>query len=248
MATARCKGHAEVIVNGKFAQFGGRMMTSVSDMILAAIRRGLFAKGAGAAGRGHGAGRPSAAAPAAARLPRRPSAPPVVAKEFNALALLWALITQFLCRPVWPQGLSRCTMPRRHDQPTPDGLRERLFKAGYIADEDLASLIWMGLTLERPLLLEGAAGVGKTAIAGACARALGRPLLRLQCYEGLDLSQAVYEWNYSRQLLEIRLAEARPGRPRGAARQPFFRSLFAGAPPAAGDPLAPALRPADRRD
>lgn len=94
---------------------------------------------------------------------------------------------------------------------TPDGLRERLFKAGYIADEDLASLLWMGLSLERPLLLEGEAGVGKTAIAGACARALGRPLLRLQCYEGLDLSQAVYEWNYSRQLLEIRLAEAGQG-------------------------------------
>jgi MoxR-like ATPase len=65
----------------------------------------------------------------------------------------------------------------------------------------------MGLTLERPLLLEGSAGVGKTALASACARVLGRPLLRLQCYEGLDLSQAVYEWNYSRQLLEIRLAE-----------------------------------------
>ncbi len=91
---------------------------------------------------------------------------------------------------------------------TPEGLRERLFNAGYIADEDLASLLWMGLTLERPLLIEGEAGVGKTAIAGACAKALARPLLRLQCYEGLDLSQAVYEWNYSRQLLEIRLAEA----------------------------------------
>lgn len=94
---------------------------------------------------------------------------------------------------------------------SPQGLRERLYRAGYIADEDLASLVWMGLTLERPLLLEGEAGVGKTAIAAACARALGRPLLRLQCYEGLDLNQAVYEWNYSRQLLEIRLAEAGPG-------------------------------------
>ena len=93
-------------------------------------------------------------------------------------------------------------------QPTAEGLRERLFHAGYIADEDVASLIWMGLTLDRPLLIEGEAGVGKTAIAGACSRALARPLLRLQCYEGLDLSQAVYEWNYSRQLLEIRLAEA----------------------------------------
>lgn len=108
---------------------------------------------------------------------------------------------------------------------TPDGLRERLFKAGYIADEELASLIWMGLTLERPLLLEGAAGVGKTAIAGACARALGRPLLRLQCYEGLDLSQSVYEWNYSRQLLEIRLAEAGQG-DRSALRDNLFSEAF----------------------
>ena len=70
------------------------------------------------------------------------------------------------------------------DTASPQGLRERLFQAGYIADEDLASLVWMGLSLERPLLLEGEAGVGKTAIASACAQALGRPLLRLQCYEG----------------------------------------------------------------
>jgi MoxR-like ATPase len=91
---------------------------------------------------------------------------------------------------------------------TPDRLRELLFAAGYIADEEVANLLWLALTLERPLLIEGEAGVGKTAIAPACAKALTRPLLRLQCYEGLDLSQAVYEWNYSRQLLEIRLAEA----------------------------------------
>jgi len=90
-------------------------------------------------------------------------------------------------------------------------LREQLFGAGYIADEDVASLVWMALSLERPMLIEGEAGVGKTAIAAACARALGRPLLRLQCYEGLDLGQAVYEWNYSRQLLEIRLTEAGAG-------------------------------------
>jgi len=109
--------------------------------------------------------------------------------------------------------------------PTPEGLREQLFKAGYIADEDLASLVWMGLALERPLLLEGEAGVGKTAIASACARALNRPLLRLQCYEGLDLSQAVYEWNYSRQLLEIRLAEAGQG-DRAALRDDLFSEAF----------------------
>ena len=108
---------------------------------------------------------------------------------------------------------------------SPEGLREQLFKAGYIADEDLASLVWMGLALERPLLLEGEAGVGKTAIAAACARALNRPLLRLQCYEGLDLSQAVYEWNYSRQLLEIRLAEAGQGE-RATLRENLFSEAF----------------------
>lgn len=108
---------------------------------------------------------------------------------------------------------------------SPQGLRERLYQAGYIADEDLASLVWMGLTLERPLLLEGEAGVGKTALAAACAKALGRSLLRLQCYEGLDLSQAVYEWNYSRQLLEIRLAEAGQG-DRGQLRENLFSEAF----------------------
>ena len=108
---------------------------------------------------------------------------------------------------------------------SPEGLRERLHQSGYIADEDLASLVWMGLKLERPLLLEGEAGVGKTAVASACARALGRPLLRLQCYEGLDLSQSVYEWNYSRQLLEIRLAEAGQG-DRAALRDNLFSEEF----------------------
>ena len=111
--------------------------------------------------------------------------------------------------------------------PSPQGLREQLFGAGYIADEDVASLVWMALSLERPMLIEGEAGVGKTAIAAACARALGRPLLRLQCYEGLDLGQAVYEWNYSRQLLEIRLTEAGSGsaaKSEGSSAQEALRS------------------------
>ena len=110
--------------------------------------------------------------------------------------------------------------------PSPQGLREKLFTAGYIADEDVASLIWMALSLERPVLLEGEAGVGKTAVAAACARALGRPLLRLQCYEGLDLGQAVYEWNYSRQLLEIRLSEASGGTDKQALRGNLFSEEF----------------------
>lgn len=108
---------------------------------------------------------------------------------------------------------------------SPEGLREQLFKADYIVDEDVASLVWMSLALERPILLEGEAGVGKTALASACARALNRPLLRLQCYEGLDLNQAVYEWNYSRQLLEIRLTEAGQG-DRTALRDNLFSEDF----------------------
>jgi MoxR-like ATPase len=78
----------------------------------------------------------------------------------------------------------------------------------YLADTPLATTTYLSLKLQRPLLLEGEAGTGKTQIAKTLAEALGRPLVRLQCYEGLDVSQAVYEWNYPRQLIEIRLAEA----------------------------------------
>jgi MoxR-like ATPase len=86
-------------------------------------------------------------------------------------------------------------------------LRERLYQAGYIADEALATTLWLAGELQRPLLLEGDAGVGKTALALALARCEGRRLVRLQCHEGLDLAQAAYEWNYGRQLLAIRLQE-----------------------------------------
>jgi MoxR-like ATPase len=91
-------------------------------------------------------------------------------------------------------------------------LREALYGAGYIADESLATTLWLAGELQRPLLVEGDAGVGKTALAGALARARGQALVRLQCYEGLDLSQAAYEWNYGRQLLAIRLHETQSGR------------------------------------
>jgi len=86
-------------------------------------------------------------------------------------------------------------------------LQQGLQRAGYVPDEGLVSVLWLAQALERPLLLEGDAGVGKTSVAGAFANATGRQLVRLQCYEGLDLQQAVYEWNYGRQLLAIRLHE-----------------------------------------
>ena len=89
-------------------------------------------------------------------------------------------------------------------------LRESLHRAGYIADEALATTLWLAGELQRPLLVEGDAGVGKTALASALAKAQGRALVRLQCHEGLDLSQAAYEWNYGRQLLAIRLHETQP--------------------------------------
>jgi MoxR-like ATPase len=78
----------------------------------------------------------------------------------------------------------------------------------YIAERSLATALFLALRMERPLFLEGEAGVGKTEVAKVAARALGRRLVRLQCYEGLDISAAVYEWNYQRQMIEIRLAEA----------------------------------------
>lgn len=92
-----------------------------------------------------------------------------------------------------------------------DALREALQSAGYVPEGGLVTTLWFAQTLERPLLIEGDAGVGKTAVAAALAQALDHRLIRLQCYEGLDLQQAVYEWNYGRQLLAIRLHEREQG-------------------------------------
>jgi MoxR-like ATPase len=88
-----------------------------------------------------------------------------------------------------------------------DELESALADASYLPDRGLATALYLSLTLEKPLLLEGEAGVGKTEAAKATARALGARLIRLQCYEGLDVAHAVYEWNYARQLLHIRAAQ-----------------------------------------
>ena len=89
-----------------------------------------------------------------------------------------------------------------------DELQAILARELYVADRGLATSIYLALQLRRPLLLEGEAGVGKTEVAKVLARGLGAELIRLQCYEGLDVTHAVYEWNYARQLLEIRMREA----------------------------------------
>jgi MoxR-like ATPase len=89
-----------------------------------------------------------------------------------------------------------------------DGTLGLLAKADYVGDRSLATVLYLSLRMGRPLFLEGEAGVGKTEIAKVLAQTLGRRLIRLQCYEGLDVSAAVYEWNYGAQMISIRLAEA----------------------------------------
>ncbi len=105
--------------------------------------------------------------------------------------------------------------------PSIDALQQALATEGYVADRDLSTALFLSLTLGRPLLLEGEAGVGKTEVARTLARVLGSELIRLQCYEGIDVNTAVYEWDYPRQMLEIRLLEAR-----GEAREAGMRDIF----------------------
>src|ERR1700730_15037422 len=107
-----------------------------------------------------------------------------------------------------------------------DELQALLARHLYVADRGLATSIFLALKLQRPLLLEGEAGVGKTEVAKVMASAFDTDLIRLQCYEGLDISHAVYEWNYARQLLEIRLMEASGTVDRGKAANELFGEEF----------------------
>ena len=110
--------------------------------------------------------------------------------------------------------------------PSVDALQEALGRQQYIAERALAVSIYLALRLKRPLFLEGEAGVGKTEVAKVLAAALDTSLIRLQCYEGLDVSQAVYEWNYPRQLLEIRMIEIARDLDRAAATHELFTETF----------------------
>src|SRR5213596_3454674 len=107
------------------------------------------------------------------------------------------------------------------DALTIDSLEAAFAAERYVADRDLATAVYLALTLDRPLLLEGEAGVGKTEVGRTLAAVLKTELIRLQCYEGLDVNTAVYEWDYPRQMLEIRLLDAR-----GEAKQAAAKDIF----------------------
>ena len=109
---------------------------------------------------------------------------------------------------------------------TIDDLQSRLLDHTYVADRGLAISLFLALRLQRPLFLEGEAGVGKTALAAAIAAVLGTDLIRLQCYEGLEVSHALYEWDYARQLLELRILEASEHFNADRARQALYSERF----------------------
>ncbi|KLN62553.1 ATPase [Kiloniella spongiae] len=107
-----------------------------------------------------------------------------------------------------------------------DDVLQKLADGKYVADRSLATVIHLALNMKRPLFLEGEAGVGKTEIAKVLSTTLDRPLVRLQCYEGLDINTAVYEWNYTRQMVEIRIAEAAGDTDRAGLSKDIFAPEF----------------------
>jgi MoxR-like ATPase len=151
----------------------------------------------------------------------------------------------------------RVTVPLPMPRPLPksiDDTHKLLASADYVSDRSLATALYLALAMKRPLFLEGEAGVGKTEIAKVISEALGRDLIRLQCYEGLDIGQAAYEWNYSRQMIEIRMAEAEGAASREGLEQDIFSEKFLVRRPllralqAAGEPPVLLIDELDRTD
>ena len=187
-------------MSGKAAAFGGRMMNTVADQILKQFADNFAAQVGALAGatsgiRGSdGSGSAAAAAPSLRRLPRRTERPRAAVGGLQGLA----------ARPVLQEDGVKPAAQRMNEVVD---LQRQLEDAGYIAEPALAAALLLMLDLGRPLLLEGDAGVGKTEVAKALATVRGARLIRLQCYEGLDVHAAMYEWNYQRQLLAIKLLE-----------------------------------------
>jgi MoxR-like ATPase len=130
-----------------------------------------------------------------------------------------------------------------------------LAKADYVADRSLATVLYLALTMGRPLFVEGEAGVGKTEIAKVLSKTLGRRLIRLQCYEGLDIASAVYEWNYGAQMIAIRLAEVQGEQDRSRTEHDIFsekylikRPLLQALEPSEGGPPVLLIDELDRTD
>src|SRR4051794_23921588 len=131
--------------------------------------------------------------------------------------------------------LHRLCVPRQralaYDSPvlgSVSEVEERLRSEGYLPDRGLATAVYLSLAMQRPLLLEGEPGVGKTEVAKTLARMLGSELVRVQCYEGIDASQALYEWNYAKQLLHARTEGADLYGPEFLVERPLLRALRAG--------------------
>jgi MoxR-like ATPase len=125
-----------------------------------------------------------------------------------------------------------------------DGLR----RAKYVTNERVETAIFLALALEKPLLIEGPAGAGKTEIAKVVAEILHTELIRLQCYEGLDEARALYEWNYQKQLLRMQAGENQGLRWEELSEHIFLARFFAGTPAAQGDHISESSRAPDRRD
>ena len=200
-------GNSEASVSGKAAAFGGRMMETVADQILKQFAANFAARIAAqqspppaTASSTTQPGATVAAAPSAAAPPRNP--PPQ--QELNGLATSVGDRERLAARNLF-QGARVNTATQR--MAAVANLQQQLAGAGYVAERSLAAALLLTIDLGRPLLLEGDAGVGKTEVAKALAQVRDTRLIRLQCYEGLDAHAAMYEWNYQRQLLAIKLLE-----------------------------------------